>query len=250
MIDDRPFRIAGVLADEQPFSPEWDRTVTGGVQDAVYLPFAEHERLRSRPEAQIVLAPMGPTYGDLLGSDTVAVTFWIDLPTPALRDGYARYLARALDGRGVRYRLRDLPALRRELGVPRTVMTFFVSLTFLVLAGAGLVTMRLLLAKSLMRQSELSIFRAVGAPRGALVTRQVLEAALLAAAGGLAGAFVAGPSAFLYNRMVADTDIPIGLTPLSFAVTFAATVLIGTLAALYPAWRAAARRPSMSGMGN
>jgi putative ABC transport system permease protein len=249
-IDDRAFRVTGVLADDQPFSPEWDRTVTGGVQDALYLPFPEGERLRSRPEAQVVLEPVGPSYGDLLASSAVAVTFWIDLPTPAVREGYATYLSTTLGARHVPYVLRDLPTLRRELGSPRTVLTFFVSLTFLVLAGAGLVTMRLLLAKSLMRQGELSIFRALGAPRGALVTRQVLEAAVLAGGGGLLAALVAGPSAFLYNRMVADTDIPLVLTPASFAVTFGTTLIVGTLAAVYPAWRAAARRPSMSELGS
>ena len=57
----------------------------------------------------------------------------------------------------------------------------------------------------------------MGAPRGALVTRQVLEAALLAAMGGVAAAAVAGPAAFLYNRLVTDTDIPLVLTPASFA---------------------------------
>jgi putative ABC transport system permease protein len=250
MVDDRPFRVAGVLADEQPFSPEWDRVVTGGAQDALYLPFEEHARLRSRPDAQLVLAPVGPSYADLLGSSTVAVTFWIDLPTPALREGYSRYLAGTLGARGVPYVLRDLATLRRDLGIPRTVMTFFVSLTFLVLLGAGMVTMRLQFAKSLMRQGELSIFRAVGAPRGALVMRQVLEAAVLAAVAGAAAALVAGPSAFLYNRLVADTDIPLVLTAPSFAITFAMTLVIGTLAAVYPAWRAAARRPTMSEMGN
>ena len=72
MIDDRPFRVAGVLADEQPF-PEWDRTVTGGLQDQVYLPFGVQERLLARPEAQVVVAPVGPTYADLMGSGTVFV---------------------------------------------------------------------------------------------------------------------------------------------------------------------------------
>jgi putative ABC transport system permease protein len=248
MIDDREFRVAGVLADEQPFSPEWDRTVTGGAQDQLYLPFGEGARLHARPEAAVPEQPLGPAYGELQDAHVVAVAFWIDLPLPEQRHLYDLYLKEQLGGRGLTYVLRDLPTLRRELGPKRTVMTFFVFLTFLVLLGAGFVTMRLLLAKSITRQGELSIFRAVGAPRGALVVRQVLEATLLASMGGVAAAAVAGPSAFLYNRLVGDTDISLAITPTSFVITLAATMAVGTLAALYPAWRGAARRPTMSGM--
>jgi putative ABC transport system permease protein len=244
MVDDRPFRVAGVLAGDQPFSPDWDRGVTGGPQDLLYLPFDEHERLLARPEAPIPAAPEGPRYADLLASDTVAAVFWIDLPTPALREAYARHLAATLGARGVRYTLRDLPRLRRELPFPNTVLTFFLFLTFLVLVGGGLVTTRLHLAKSLTRQGELSIFRAVGAPRGAIMARQLLEALVLSALGGVAAVAVAVPAAYVYNHLIGDTDIPLTLTPASFGITLAATVLVGTVAALYPAWRAAARRPT------
>jgi len=243
-IDDRPFRVVGVLAENQPFAPEWDRVVTGGPQDQLYLPYDEHESLLARPEALVSVAPEGASYADLLRSDAVAVAFWIELATPALREAYARYLQTALGSRGVRYTLRDLPTLRRELAFPKTVMTFFVFITSIVLAGAGLVTMRLLLAKGLTRQGELSIFRAVGAPRASLMVRQLLEAVVLGGLGGVAAMAVAGPSAFLYNRLVGDTDIPLAITPASFAITLAATVAVGALSALYPAWRAAARRPT------
>jgi putative ABC transport system permease protein len=244
MVDDRPFRVEGVLAGDQPFSPEWDRSVTGGPQDQLYLPFDEHGRLLARPESPVSAAPEGPRYADLLASDTVAAVFWIDLPTAALRADYARYLEATLGARGVRYTLRDLARLRRELPFPHTVLTFFLFLTFLVLVGGGLVSTRLHLAKSLTRQGELSIFRAVGAPRGAIMARQLLEALVLSTLGGVAAVFVAGPSAYVYNHLIGDTDIPLTLTPASFGITLAATVLVGTLAALYPAWRAAARRPT------
>jgi putative ABC transport system permease protein len=247
-VDDRPFRVVGVLASDPPFSPEWDRAVTGGPQDQLYLPFGEHERLLARPEAAITAAPEGPRYADLLASGTVAAAFWIDLPTPALRAGYERYLETNLGAHGVRYTLRDLPRLRRDLALPKTVLTFFLFLTFIVLMGAGLVTTRLHLAKSLTRQGELSIFRAVGAPRAALMVRQMLEAIVLSFTGGVAAMAVAAPAAFVYNRLIADTDIPLAITPMSFAITLVATVVVGAVAALYPAWRAAARRPTTAVM--
>jgi putative ABC transport system permease protein len=242
VVDGRPFRVVGVVDGAQPFSPEWDRAITGGPQDLLYLPFAEHERLLARPESPITDGPEGPRYADLLASGTTSVAFWIDLPTAALRDDYARYLETTLGARGVRYELRDLARLRHVLGLPKSALNFFVFLTFIVLAGAGLVTTRLYLAKGLTRQEELSIFRAVGAPRLSLVVRQLLEALLLSALAGVSATAVAASAAFLYNRLVADTDIPLVVTPLAFAITFTATVAVGTAAALYPAWRVAARR--------
>jgi putative ABC transport system permease protein len=243
-VDDREFTVACVLAGDQPFSPAWDRALTGGAQDQLYLPYAEHERLMARPEAPVVLTPEGPGYADLLASDTLATTFWIDLPTPELRAAYARYLDATLGARGVRYVLRDLARIRREIALPKSVMSFFLFLTSLALVGAGLVAMRLLLAKSLVRQGELSIFRAIGAPRGALVVRQLMEALLLSVAGGVSALAVAGPAAYVYNRLVADTDVPLEITGAALAITVTATVLVGTLAATYPAWRAASRRPT------
>jgi putative ABC transport system permease protein len=242
VVDGRPYRVVGVIDGAQPFSPEWDRACTGGQQDLLYLPFAEHERLLARPESPITDGPEGARYADLLASGTTAVGFWIDLPTAALREAYARYLEAALGARGVRYELRDLPRLRRDFGLPRSALTFFVFLTFIVLAGAGLVSTRLYLAKGITRQGELSIFRAVGAPRLSLVVRQLLEALLLSATAGLSAMAVAASAAFVYNRLVADTDIPLALTPLAFGLTFAATIAVGVAAALYPAWRSAARR--------
>jgi putative ABC transport system permease protein len=242
VVDGRPFRVVGVVDGAQPFSPEWDRSITGGPQDLLYLPFAEHERLLARPESPISDGPEGPRYADLLASRTTSVSFWIDLPTTALREAYARYLQGALGAGGVPYELRDLARLRRELGLPKSALSFFVFLTFLVLAGAGLVTTRLYLAKGLTRQGELSIFRAVGAPRLSLFVRQLLEALLLSAVAGASAMTVAAAAAFVYNRLVADTDIPLAITPLAFAITFTATVVVGVAAALYPAWRVAARR--------
>lgn len=241
LVDDRPFRVVGVLAEDQPFSPEWDRVITGGPQDLLYLPFAQHERLRARPEALVAQGATGQRYEDLLRSNGVFLSFWIDLPTEESRAAYARYMDGALSGP---HTLRALDGLRHSTPEPRTVLTFFVFLGTLVLGGAGLVTARLLMAKGLARRAELSIFRALGAPRRALVARQLLEAALLATAAGLLSMLVSGPQAYFYNHVINDNDIPMVVTPLALGITLLATVSVGTLFALYPAWRSAERRPT------
>jgi putative ABC transport system permease protein len=244
LIDGDAYRVVGALADEPPFKPEWDRVGTGGAQDQVYLPFAEHVRLRARPEVPVFTQPLGPLYADLLSSDTVFISFWIDLPTAELRAAYQRHLAATLGARGVPYQLRDLAGVQAEMDPPRTVITFFVFLTFLVLLGGGMVVMRLLLAKGVARRGEHSILRALGAPRRALLQTQLLEAGLLAAAGAVAAMPIVGAQAYYFNRFVGDTDIPLVITPAAFGITFVVTVGVGLACALYPGWRAASRRPT------
>ena len=109
MVDGRPFVVAGVLADHQPYVPEWDWAASGGGQDAIYVPFAEHERCATWPETPLYQSPVGPTYAALLASDTVFVSYWLELLTPASRQAYARFLEERLGRLGVRYHLRDLP---------------------------------------------------------------------------------------------------------------------------------------------
>ena len=56
---------------------------------------------------------------------------------------------------------------------------------------------------------------------------------------------VAVPQASFYNRVVGDTDIPLQMSALSVLIIFGATMLVGVVAALYPSWRVAARRPTL-----
>jgi ABC-type antimicrobial peptide transport system permease subunit len=76
--------------------------------------------------------------------------------------------------------------------------------------------------------------------------RQLIEAGLLSGLAGVLSVLIAAPQALFYNVMVADTDIPLRVTPTSFLVTVIATLTVGILFALYPAWRAASRPPTIS----
>ncbi len=246
LINEVPFRVVGICADDQPMVPEWDRASTGGPQDLLYLPFAWHIPLLALPEMPIHVSPVGTAYADLLASDEIFVSYWLDLPTPQARRAYEQYLAATLGPLGVTYHLRDFAGLRAAFPAPRTAVSFFLFLTLVILAGGGLIMARLLLAKGIARGDELGIFRALGAPRRALFVRQMLEAALLSGLGGALSVLIAAPQAIFYNVVVADTDIPLHLTPTSFLITLAATLTVGVLFALYPAWWAASRPPTIS----
>lgn len=246
MVDGLPFTVAGVLAEHQPFIPEWDWAAAGGGQDAVYLPFPAHEWLRTWPETPTYLSPVGPAYADLLASDTLFVSYWMELPTVGSRAAYSRFLEQRLGRRGIAYNLRDLAALRAAFPFPRSAITFFTFLTFVVLMGGGAVMTRLLLAKGLTRGDESGIFRALGAPRRALFSRQLLEAAMLSLVACAVAVAFAMIQAHFYNSAVGDTDIPLVMTARALLITFLATLSVGVLSSLYPAWRLAARRPTVA----
>lgn len=245
-IDARPYVVTGVLAEDAPVNAEWDPAAAGGGQDAVYLPFAEQQRLQAWPETPYYLTPVGPHHDGLLKSDAVFVTFWVDLTTPEQVAAYERYLDAQLGPRGLRHKMRDLATWREMVKIPPSVISFFTLVTLIIFAGSGLIVTRLLMAKMLVRGDELGVFRALGAPRGALFWRQIIEAAILSSIAASLGTILAVPQAELYNRFVHDNDIPLRLSWLAVALIFATTLVVGIGAALYPSWMAARRRPTLT----
>jgi putative ABC transport system permease protein len=245
-IDGRPYVVSGVMAEDAPVTAEWDPAAAGGGQDAVYLPFADHQRLQAWPETPYYLTPVGPHHEDLLKSDAVFVTFWVELQTAQQSAAYRSYLAQNLTGRGLRYQMRDLATWREMVKIPPSVISFFTLLTLIIFAGSGLIVARLLMAKGLVRGDELGVFRALGAPRGALFWRQIIEAAILSAIAASLGTLMAFPQAELYNHFVRDNDIPLRMSWLAVALIFATTMVVGIASALYPAWMVARRRPTLT----
>jgi len=245
LVEGQPFRVVGVVEDDQPYRPTWDVAMTGGLQDALYLPTPWFRRLLARPETVVYQSPVGRSYEDLLASDAVFVSFWIELPTAERRAAYDRFLADHFGSRGIPYVLRSFPAWRKEFPVPVTDVAFFVLLAELVLLGAGFNMARLLVAKGLARAEELGIHRALGARRRSLFLRMMLEAALLSVPAACAGVAISLVFHAVFNRVVAPNDIPIGVTRLGLAISLGSALFTGLVAALYPAWRVAHTPPTV-----
>jgi predicted permease len=106
----------------------------------------------------------------------------------------------------------------------------------------------LLLARAAGRQREVAVRMAIGASRGRLVRQFLIESALLAAGGGLAGVLLAYWTSGMLSAFVPPTPIPIALQPhvspmvvgFSIVVTFATAIVFGLL----PAFRAS--RPDVA----
>ena len=125
----------------------------------------------------------------------------------------------------------------------RTPLTILMCATGLVLLIAMANAANLLLARSAQRRREMAIRAAMGAGRGELMGQMLMEALLLALAGGIAGLAFAGITVKLLLAEI-STDAPIHFLTanLEWPVLLyglALSAVTGLLFGLYPAWEAA-----------
>jgi putative ABC transport system permease protein len=246
-IEGRTYRVVGVLAEYQPLNAPWQLLITGGLEDALFLPARDLERLRVYPDQPFLHAPVPPGREVLLASDALMVTSWVDLPTPARVAAYRSDLDRIV-GPG-QWVLRSLDEWRREFAMPQAQIAFFSLLGVVVLIGGASNLSRWLLAVGLVRADELGIYRALGAPRASIFVRTFAEGMMLGVPAALLAPVVAMPLVYLFNQTVRVVDMPLEVGPLSIALSIGAPLLMSALGSLYPAWRLARTRPTLQFTG-
>ena len=128
------------------------------------------------------------------------------------------------------------------LGSVLGVLTFAVGALggiSLLVGGVGIYSIMTISVSE--RTSEVGLLRALGAGKGQILTLFLGEAMLLAAAGGFAGLVLGWGGASLINQLIPSLPVH---TPLYFVfVAESAAILIGLVAGVAPARRAAAMIP-------
>ena len=129
-----------------------------------------------------------------------------------------------------------------DLGSVLGVLTFAVGALggiSLLVGGVGIYSIMTISVSE--RTSEVGLLRALGAGKGQILTLFLGEAMLLAAAGGFAGLVLGWGGASLINQLLPSLPVH---TPLYFVfVAESAAILIGLVAGVAPARRAAAMTP-------
>lgn len=240
-IEGRAFRVVGVLADHQPYLPSWDLAAGGADQDRFMVPLTLAPVLAVPPEYETHGYARTSTIEALLASPKPFIATWVQ--TPSAQAVRVQTQIEALIGTHVL--VRPLAEHRRNYPLPPQGAEFFTVLCALVILVGGFSMTRLLFAKSVARQKEIGVHRALGASRASLFVRTMIEAAMVALAGAILTVPLLQLLLWFFNARHLTNDVPLAFTnSLLLAATLPAFV-VGLAAGLYPAWRVAHTRPTL-----
>ena len=134
-------------------------------------------------------------------------------------------------------------ALTAQAETKGALDTLFLGLGAVALLVGAIGVANIMVISVLERRSEIGLRRALGATRGQIRTQFLSEAILLSLAGGAAGVAIGAVSTAVYARGHGEAVV---IPPQAWAGGLAAAVIIGALAGLLPAIRAARLSPTQA----
>ncbi len=259
-IEDRDFRVTGVLAAWRPNIRVYDLTQSFvDPPEPLFVPFSHFTAMKLRTSGNSDGWGPSPPGGfeGILVSEQTWIQLWVELPPGeeplrayrAFVEGYIgeqKKLGRF--ARPMAYRLSTVRELVEDWRiVPEEVSALYlVGLLFLAVSAVNLIG--LLLGKFLARSHEVGVRRALGATRLDVFLQHVVECELVALLGGAAGVLVAlaalaGIRAFMMQGAFRSDIYRLDLPMLAFSVglALAAWLVAGT----YPSWRASRLSPAI-----
>jgi len=132
-------------------------------------------------------------------------------------------------------------ALVARAAAQSALNTLFLGLGAVALLVGGIGVANIMVIAVLERRSEIGLRRALGATRGHIRIQFLTEAIMLALVGGTVGVSMGAIATALYATV---RDWPVVIPPPAWAGGLAAAVLIGAVAGLLPALRAARMSPT------
>ena len=171
---------------------------------------------------------------------------YVQARTPADVEPVTAAVKVVLEGRhrkGARYSVSNLTgilAAAQRIATVLTLVLVVVSAIALIISGIGI--MNIMLVTVTERTREIGLRMAVGAARRDVLEQFLAEAVVISLAGGIAGILI-GIAIPLSVQYFTD-DIQIPISPLSIAVAFTVSLVVGLVFGLLPANRAARLNPT------
>jgi putative ABC transport system permease protein len=246
-IEDREFRVVGVLEPWRPFIKYYDILNSEFVEpESVFMPF------RFGPAMEIYSAGNtsgwkpydGDEHEDFLQSESVWIQMWAQLDDERQVEEYKAFLdAYALDqkklgrfGRPLNNRVRPVMEwLKSEQVVPEEATALLIiALLFLLICSVNLIG--ILLGKFLARSPEVGLRRALGASRRWVFVQHLIECEMVGVVGGLVGLMLAAAAMRPLGRLF-DDEFQFALDVNMYFVGLGLALLAAMVAGVYPAWR-------------
>lgn len=258
MMNNEPFRIVGVLDEWNPVPTFYDLNNNPFVgSEEIYTPFslAITGEWSSSGNTNCWKSPDESGYEGFLNSECIWIQMWVELPTAADKQAYARFLD---DYVMEQKELGRFPRpLNNRLSTPEEWMinrevvdemvSVLLSIAVLFLVVCLLNTIGLLLAKVIRRRSDISLRRALGASKTELFRQYIIEAGMIGVAGGIAGIGMTWLGLRGIENVFSEYDFIQYLVTMDWQMVGAAVALaiVSALgAALYPTWRACSVSPA------
>ena len=144
---------------------------------------------------------------------------------------------------GAKYRVENLAAIldaAKRIARVLTAVLIVVSAIALIISGIGI--MNIMLVTVTERTREIGLRMAVGAARRDVLEQFLAEAVIISLVGGMAGILI-GVAIPLSVQYFTD-DVVIPISPVSIAVAFTVSLLVGLIFGILPANRAARLNPT------
>lgn len=138
---------------------------------------------------------------------------------------------------------RPSDVLAAKAAIDQTFTGLLLGLGSVALLVGGIGVANTMIISVLERRREIGLRRALGAARTHIATQFLIEAALLSAGGGLIGVLLGYGATAAYT---ATKQWPLTIPAEILAAALIATILIGAIAGIYPAIRAARTPPALA----